>query len=127
MENKAKSHRMTHLHRILSTLLFVCISLAEEMPPTRRVFQLYHSSRFGDNDKDSFLLRGSITLTPSPTGDLSVKFSEEDMPSSYPREDFDYLVRSGGLYRIKLVDVEDSSHSIIVSTNACDVRRAHFR
>ena len=102
--------------------------LAEEMsPPPSRVYQMYHAFRFEDDTAGTFVPRGSITLTPSSGGELSMTVTEDDSVLLHSREDFDNLVKTGGLYRIKLVDAENPLHSIIVSTSACNVRRANFR
>jgi len=119
---------MGNLHRFFASLLLTMTCQADDVAaPPRRVYNMYHAFRFDDTREQQFLPRGSITITPSSEGALEVVITEDESVLLHSREDFDNLVKAGRLYRIQLVDAENPVHSIIVSTSACDVRRANFR
>lgn len=119
---------------VLSLLIISLTSICTSATATSKSFKVYHS--LGQNKP--FLPRGTITFSTgggvedetSVNDDNSITATvenEQNCLGENALQDIDDLVSNNGFYRIKVVDEENGSQSVLASVLGCEVKRANFR
>mmetsp|Transcript_4184 Transcript_4184/g.4746 ORF Transcript_4184/g.4746 Transcript_4184/m.4746 type:complete len:325 (-) Transcript_4184:169-1143(-) len=141
MFNNASRCRLLLSTLAMSLILIIVQGSTTADQQQQKSFKIYHSL----GETKPFVSRGTIRLSTTSSSDSSKKEStsttantstssgivatiehESDCLTNIS-QDMDDLISNNGFYRIKIVDNDDESKSVLASVPGCEVRRANFR